>query len=312
MVRCLVTGGAGFIGSHIVEELINSGHTVLCIDNESAESNEKFYWNKKAKNVNIDICDYNDGLLSWFRDVDTVFHLAAEARIQPSLINPLKTIQTNVMGTANVLQASKESGVDRVIYSSTSSAYGSSDILPLREDMQTKCMTPYTVGKVAGEQLCKMYNDLFGVKTITLRYFNVYGDRQPLKGVYAPVIGIFLKQFANDELMTVVGCGNQRRDFTHVSDVVRANMECLVVGRPDAFGQVFNIGTGTNHSILSLTSYIGGHHTYIEERRGEAWSTLADTSKAKDILQWESSVNLKDWINENRFMYGEKEKVRRT
>ncbi len=263
MVRCLVTGGAGFIGSHIVDELINLGHTVICIDNESAESNEKFYWNKKAKNVNIDICDYNDGLLSWFRDVDTVFHLAAEARIQPSLINPLKTIQTNVMGTANVLQASKESGVDRVIYSSTSSAYGSSDVLPLREDMQTKCMTPYTVGKVAGEQLCKMYNDLFGVKTITLRYFNVYGDRQPLKGVYAPV-------------------------------------------------KVFNIGTGTNHSILSLTSYIGGHHTYIEERRGEAWSTLADTSKAKDILQWESSVNLKDWIKENRFMYGEKEKVHRT
>ena len=115
MVRCLVTGGAGFIGSHIVDELINLGHTVICIDNESAESNEKFYWNKKAKNVNIDICDYNDGLLSWFRDVDTVFHLAAEARIQPSLINPLKTIQTNVMGTANVLQASKESGVPRVI-----------------------------------------------------------------------------------------------------------------------------------------------------------------------------------------------------
>ena len=112
--------------------------------------------------------------------------------------------------------------------------------------------------------------------------------------------------------MTVVGCGNQRRDFTHVSDIVRANMECLFIGRPDAFGEVFNIGTGTNHSILSLTSYIGGHHTYIEERRGEAWSTLADTSKAKDILQWESSVNLKDWIKENRFMYGEKEKIQRT
>ena len=222
-MKCIVTGGAGFIGSNLVDRLVQDGNEVVVIDNESATCNEDFYWNDKADNHKFDICDYSN-IYPLFKGVDCVFHLAAEARIQPAIKNPIRSAQTNVVGTCNVLQAARENGVERVIYSSTSSAYGLSNTPPLTEDMPNDCLNPYSVTKTCGEQLCDMYTKLFGLKTLTLRYFNVYGERQPLKGQYAPVVGIFLRQVESGEPMTIVGDGLQRRDFTHVSDAVEANI----------------------------------------------------------------------------------------
>ena len=294
-MKALVTGGAGFIGSNLVDCLVDRGHQVSVMDNESSEVHEQFYWNKNAKNVNLDICEYNEGFLSWFRDIDVVFHLAAEARIQPSIKNPTVAVKTNTLGTCNVLQAAREQGVKRVVYSSTSSAYGFNPI-PNKEDMPKDCLNPYSVSKTAGEDLCSMYTKLFGLETITFRYFNVYGERQPIKGQYAPVIGIFQKQNKEGKPLTIVPDGHQRRDFTHVSDVVEANILAATKDLQGSYGEIINIGTGENHSVLEVASMLSDKTVFIEPRIGESKETLADISKAKKILGWEPKVKLEDWI----------------
>jgi UDP-glucose 4-epimerase len=294
-VRYLVTGGAGFIGSHIVDRLINEGNEVVVIDNESATSNSQFYWNNKAENHKYDITEY-DLIAPLFENVDIVFHLAAEARIQPATKNPIKAAKTNFLGTCTVLQCAREFNIKRFIYSSTSSSYGLKNTPPLQESMPTDCLNPYSVTKCAGEELCKMYYKLFGLETVMLRYFNVYGDRQPLKGEYATVIGLFLRQFKNGEPMTVIGDGTQRRDFTNITDVVEANIKAATVNSLDAFGEVFNIGCGVNYSILDLVKMIGGDFKYIPERIGETKITLADISKAERILGWKPRLSLESWL----------------
>lgn len=294
-MKCLVTGGAGFIGSNLVDKLVELGHDVNCIDNESSDANIEFYYNEKVKNYKLDICDY-DKILPLFENVDYVFHLAAEARIQPSIKNPLKAVRSNVLGTANVLQASREKRVKRVIYSSTSSGYGFNPI-PNSEDQPDDCLNPYSVSKVGAEKLCSMYTKLFGLKTIVLRYFNVYGDRQPLKGQYAPVIGIFKRQKENGEPLTIVGDGLQRRDFTNVRDVVQANVLSATKDIDEnLYGTVFNVGTGTNHSVLEVAKMISDNYVFIDARLGEMRETLADNSKIRKILGWEPSVKLEDYI----------------
>ena len=293
-MKYLVTGGAGFIGSNIVDRLISEGHEVIVIDNEYSDAHETFYWNKKAKNYKYDIRNY-EAIEPLFAGVDYVFHLAAEARIQPAIENPVTAVEINVVGTCNVLQAARKNNIKRVIYSSTSSAYGLKNTIPLKEDMPKDCLNPYSVSKTAGEELCKMYTDLFGLKTITFRYFNVYGERQPLKGQYAPVIGLFLKQKESGNPMAVVGDGLQTRDFTYVGDVVDANIaatECI-----EGFGEIYNIGTGNQISVLDLTAIIGGPYVYIDERPGECRFTQADITKAKNILKWEPKVKLEAWLN---------------
>jgi UDP-glucose 4-epimerase len=298
-MKSLVTGGAGFIGSHIVDKLINLGHEVRVIDDESAECNETFYKNPKAQHHKIDICDF-DGILPIFSGIDYVFHLAAESRIQPTLARPQRACQVNVTGTCNVLQAARINNAKKVVYSSTSSAYGLKNVPPLKEDMSRDCLNPYSVTKVAAEDLCKMYYSLFNLPTVIFRYFNVYGERQPLKGQYAPVIGIFLRQKAAGESMTVVGDGLQRRDFTHVSDVVDANINAAFDTNPENLGQIFNIGTGRNHNMLELCEMIGGKYKFIAPRLGEARITLADISKAEKSLNYYPKVTLEKWIQENR------------
>jgi UDP-glucose 4-epimerase len=296
--KYLVTGGAGFIGSHLVDHLINNGHQVTVIDNESANSNEKFYWNEKASNHIIDICEYDD-MAPLFSGIDFVFHLAAEARIQPSINNPLLSIKTNTIGTANVLQAARESRVKRIVYSSTSSAYGK-NLPPNFENQEDDCLTPYSVSKVAGEKLCKMYYELFGLETVILRYFNVYGDRQPLQGEYAPVIGIFQRQKNEGSPLTIVGDGEQRRDFTHVSDVVKANILASHKELPkDVLGTVFNIGSSKNYSINEIAAAYSHPAINIEARPGEARTTLANTKKAQTHLDWHPSMSLLDYIKSN-------------
>lgn len=294
-MKSIVTGGAGFIGSHIVDKLVDLDHKVIVIDDQSATAHEQFYFNNKASYHCKSITNsYVSGL---FEGVDYVFHLAAESRIQPALENPELAIETNVLGTCKVLQYALKHGVKRVMYSSTSSAYGLINPIPLKEDMKKDCLNPYSITKVAGEDFCKMYTNLYGLETVTFRYFNVYGERQPTKGQYAPVIGLFQRQSEAGQPMTVVGDGEQTRDYTHVSDVVAANVAAMTAPE-EACGEIFNIGTGTNHSVNDIARMIGGDVTHIAARLGEARDTLADISKTKRILNWKPKVKLEDWLNE--------------
>jgi UDP-glucose 4-epimerase len=296
-MKSLVTGGAGFIGSNLVDKLIEIGHEVVVIDNESAESNERFYWNDKAQNHNYDIRDY-ENTRPLYDGVDYVFHLAAESRIQPAIENPINAVSLNSVGTCTVLQCSKEAKVKRVIYSSTSSGYGMNES-PNVETQPDDCLNPYSVSKVNGEKLCKMYTRLYGLPTISFRYFNVYGERQPLRGQYAPVIGIFLRQRAAGESLTVVSDGHQRRDFTHVGDVVNANILAATKEvDSEAFGELYNVGTGTNYSINQIARMIGHPSVHIPPRPGEARTSLANNQKLRKTFGWEPSVKVEDWIKE--------------
>ena len=300
-MKHLVTGGAGFIGSHIVDRLVSDGHEVICVDNESSEAHDQFYYNDGATNYKYDISKHKYWFTKLFEGVDTVFHCAAESRIQPAILNPLKAVMTNCYGTCSVLQAAREAGVRRVVYSSTSSAYGLANESPNVETQPEDCLNPYSVSKVSGEKLCKMYSDLFGLETIVFRYFNVYGERQPIKGQYAPVVGRFLKQYENNEPLTIVPDGEQRRDYTHVSDVVQANILASSVDLSKfdnvEYGDVFNVGTGTNHSVNELAKMISSNTTMIEPRVGEARVTLADNQKMKTVMGWSPTVNLEDWVS---------------
>jgi len=294
MAKCVVTGGCGFIGSNLVDKLVGEGHEVHVIDDESATAHDRFYYNQHAFYFKYDIKDYVN-TRRIYNNAEYVFHLAAESRIQPCVENPVMAVETNTLGTAVVLQCSREAGVKRVMYSSTSSAYGLRNVPPLAESMIEDCLNPYSVSKVAGEKLCKMYTDLFGLETITFRYFNVYGPRQPLKGQYAPVIGLFLRQRHNGEPLTIVGDGQQRRDFTHVNDVVEANLLAMTKGTP---GELYNVGTGVNYSVLELANMISNEIKYIPARPGEARESLALNFKLKHDMGWAPTVKLEDYIKE--------------
>tara|TARA_R110000824_G_scaffold380416_2_gene572816 strand:+ start:1995 stop:2927 length:933 start_codon:yes stop_codon:yes gene_type:complete len=302
MSKVIVTGGAGFIGSNLVDRLVSDGHDVIVIDNESTDAHESFYYNDKANYYPWDIGAVGPGydlIENLFKGVDYVFHLAAEARIQPAIEDPVLAVKTNVLGTCNILQAARKNGVKRVIYSSTSSAYGLANPIPNKEDMRKDCLNPYSVSKTSGEELCQMYTKLFGLETVTFRYFNVYGERQPTSGQYAPVIGLFQRQHANGEPMTIVGDGMQRRDFTHVSDVVEANILAAFTENQEVLGEIVNIGSGTNHDIHDIVHLVGGEDaefTHIPERIGESRETLSDCSKAHTLLKWNPKVTLEDWI----------------
>jgi UDP-glucose 4-epimerase len=293
-MKSIVTGGAGFIGSHIVDRLVEFGHEVIVIDNESATVHDHFYYNNKATYYKIDVGDYT-GIRPLFEGVDYVFHLAAESRIQPTIDNPLLCLLTNAYGTAAVLQSAREAGCKKVMYSSTSSVYGLKNKPPLKEHMPEDCLNPYSVTKHTGEKLCKIYTELFGLKTVTFRYFNVYGPREPLKGPYAPVVGLFLRQKRAGEPLTIVGDGLQRRDFTHVKDVVDANILAMSY---EGNNLLFNVGTGSNHSVLELARMISDTIRFIPPRQGEARETLANIENIRFAFDWHPSKKIEDYIQE--------------
>ena len=293
--KSLVTGGAGFIGSNLVDKLLTMGHEVIVIDNQFSEAHDEFYWNFHGKNYRMDIRDYSL-TRKLYDGVDYVFHLAAEARIQPAIENPIEAVSINSVGTCTVLQCAREAGVKRVMYSSTSSGYGMNEP-PNVETQPDDCLNPYSVSKVNGEKLCKMYTSLYGLETVCFRYFNVYGNRQPLKGQYAPVIGIFLRQLAAGEPLTIVGDGEQRRDFTHVDDVVNANIKAALADIDDkCFGQVYNVGTGLNHSINEIATMISDNIIHIPPRPGEAMISLANNTRLRETFDWEPTVKLETYL----------------
>ena len=293
----LVTGAAGFIGSNLVDHLLDQGHSVICVDNESA-NNEKFHWsheNGMVINVRGDITDYKF-MKNVFSGVDYVFHLAAESRLQSAIQNPIEAVKKNCVGTTVMLQCAREAGVKRFVYSSTSSGYGNNPY-PNVETQPDDCLNPYSASKIAGEKVCKMYPELYGLETVVLRYFNVFGRRSPARGQYAPVIGIFQRQRDAGEPLTIVGDGAQRRDFVHVEDVARANYLAATMPLKGHAGEVFNVGTGSAYSIQQIADSISDNQVYIDKRSGEMETTFADITKIGEVIGWKPEIDVIDWIH---------------
>lgn len=273
MANILVTGGAGFIGSNLVDRLVEN-HKVTVWDNFSTGN----YRTSKANYIHQNVCKPAKPL----KDIDIIFHLAALARIQPSFLQPAITHENNVTGTVKMLQIAKEHNA-KFIYAGSSSFY---------HDVHAN---PYTFTKWLGEQYCELYNKVYGVKTAIARFFNVYGPRQLVDGPYATVVGIFEKQHQEGAPLTITGTGEQRRDFTHVDDIVNG---LIAMSEKEWNNEIFNFGTGTNYSINELAAMFGGETTYIPKRPGEADVTLADISKSKELLDWTPHRNLEGYINE--------------
>jgi UDP-glucose 4-epimerase len=289
MSKVLVTGGSGFIGSHLVDRLIELGHDVISLD-------IKPKLNPKAAGRLVNINDRSH-TVDTYKDVEYVFHVAGQARVQPSIHNPQDSIVNNVNATAKVLQLSREAGVKRVIYSMTSSVYGAHQP-PHTEDMCPQPLSPYAVSKLAGEQLCKVYSQLYGLETASLRYFNVYGPRESDFGQYTTVVKKFLEQRESGQPLTIVGDGEQRRDFTHVFDIVEANIAAMNC-QSELKGEIFNIGAGHNYSVNEVATLISNSHEHLPARLGEARETLANNSKARSLLGWAPKLKLEDYISES-------------
>jgi len=295
----VVVGGAGFIGSHLTDALVLGGFNVHVIDDLSHGKKENV--NKAASLHIADIRDLS-AIAPIIKDSRFVFHFAALPRVQYSIEHPVETNEVNIGGTLNVLIASKEGGVKRVIYSASSSAYGDQKTLPLVETMTPNPKSPYGLQKHVGELYARVWSEVHGLETVSLRYFNVYGPRLDPNGAYALAIGKFLKQRKEGKPLTIWGDGSQTRDFTHVRDVVRANLlaaENKKVGR----GEVINIGAGRNFSVNELARLIGGKVVHTEPRV-EPHDTLADNSLAKKLLGWEPKVTLEEGIAELKKEFG--------
>ena len=293
-MKYVVVGGAGFIGSNIVDKLIEQDHEVVVIDNLSTGKRENI--NPKVKLEYIDISDpkQDKNMTEVMKGADSVFLLAAKARVQPSIEEPVEYEVNNTIGTLNVLKCASDAGVRRVVYSASSSAYGNTKKLPSVESDPVNPLSPYGAQKYYGEVMCKMFSEVYGLETVSLRYFNIYGERQNVGGAYAMVIGIFVDQLLKGEPMTIRGDGEQRRDFTYVGDVVNANIlasQSEKVGN----GEVINIGNGDNRSINEIADMIGDNKVNVAPVI-EPPETLADNSKARELLGWEPKGNIDTWI----------------
>ena len=302
-MRAIVTGGAGFIGSNLVDRLIDDGHEVIIFDNYSTGKKENI--NPKAKFFLVDISHQPSFTHPTMRDimtgVDVVFHLAAKARVQPSIDEPIDFHNTNVNGTLNMLDACRKYGVKRFVFSSSSSVYGDirEEDLPTSEDKDLNPMSPYALHKLQGEQYCKLFSELYGLETVCLRYFNVYGERQATEGAYCLVMGVFAQQLLNGKPMTINGDGEQVRDFTYVGDVVEANIKAAKYGHPylEVSGETFNIGNGEGYSVNQVADLLGGDRVHNDPVI-EPKMTKADNSKARELLDWKPTQDFEKWVIE--------------
>jgi len=294
MSKYLVTGGAGFIGTNLVKMLLEKGDEVVVVDNYAGGYKENRIQDK-ARYIDLDIRNLEALNVICAEGFDGVFHLAALPRVTFSVENPILTHDVNVNGTLNVLMAAKENKIKRIVFSSSSSAYGNLETFPAKEDMKAVPISPYALHKFIGENYGRLFAELYGLEFVSLRYFNVYGPYFDPDGAYALVIGKFLKQVKNGEPMTVCGDGEYYRDYTHVLDVARANilaMESSKAGK----GEIFNIGNNNPHSVNDLVKLIGGEFVFVPERPGDVRFTQADYTKAKMMLGWEPTIKLSDGI----------------
>ncbi len=293
MEKIIVTGGAGFIGSHIVDALIELNYEVHVIDDLSAGKKENI--NPQAIFHNVDIRD-KEKLVEIFKDVKYVFHEAAMPQVQYSIENPIETHDINVTGLINVLEASRLNGIRRVIFAASSAAYGNQETLPLVETMKPMPLSPYGAHKYIGEVYCKLWADLYGLETVSLRYFNVYGPRQSIDGAYPCVVAKFVDLYKQGKLLTITGDGNQTRSFVNVLDVANANVVAMTSEKVGQ-GEVINIGTNEMYSINKIAEVIGGEVVYIE-KRVEPYATEASIVKAKELLDWSPKITLEEGILE--------------
>ena len=293
MKKAIVTGGAGFIGSNLVDKLIEQGVEVTILDNLSTGKEENI--NPKAKFINCDISTSSEtDMLFYINVADVVFHLAALARVQPSIEDPISFNEVNVKGTLNVLLAAHKAKVKRVVYSASSSCYGDATKFPTPEEHSTNPLSPYGLQKYVGEQYCKMFSEVYNLDTVSLRYFNVYGERMNLEGAYCLVLGIFAQKMLEGKPLTINNDGEQRRDFTYVGDVVEANILAATHKEP-LNGEAFNIGNGKEFTVNEIADMLGGEKQY-GNKVIEPFRTLADNSKALLMLNWDPKGDLPTWV----------------
>jgi len=301
MSKIIVTGGAGFIGSHLTDKLIEQGNDVIVIDNLSAGKKENL--NPKAHFYNEDICNF-EKIEPFFKGIDYVFHLAAIPRVPVSIEDPIGTSKTNILGTVSVFKAATDSAVKKVIFASSSSVYGNQREMPLREDMVPSPISPYALHKLTGEKFAKLFWDIYKIPIICLRYFNVYGPRIDFNSDYSLVLGKFLKQKSENKPLTIFGDGEQTRAFCYVDDVVNANI--LAMKRNNLKGgEIINIGSEESYSINHLADLIGGEKQYLPKRPGDVLHTLADISKAKELLDWEPKTSLEQGVEKTKEWFKE-------
>jgi UDP-glucose 4-epimerase len=295
--KALVTGGAGFIGSHLVDRLLADGHEVVVLDNISTRRPQKLEHLKadpRLALIQADICEH-EKIAPHFKGVDWVFHLAALADIVPSIERPTEYFRANVVGTQSVLEAARAAGVKRFVYAASSSCYGIPDRYPTPETAEIRPQYPYALTKRLGEELALHWGQVYGMPVVSTRFFNVYGPRSRTSGTYGAVFGVFLAQKIHGKPFTVVGDGAQTRDFTFVTDVAAALVKAAGSG---ASGEIFNVGSGSTYSVNRLVELLGGPVTYVPKRPGEPDCTFAEIAKIKKTLGWEPKVTIEDGVKQ--------------
>lgn len=298
-MKALVTGGAGFIGSHLVDRLLEDGHQVTVLDDFATGGPHNLEQASVSPSLTVHCVDINDiheaktEAKKHFAGVDWVFHLAALADIVPSIESPLKYHRANVDGTVAVLEAAREAGVKKLVYAASSSCYGIPDSFPTPEAAPIRPMYPYALTKNLGEQCVLHWRQVYGLPCVSLRLFNVYGPRARTSGTYGAVFGVFLAQKLAGKPFTVVGDGNQTRDFTYVADVVDAFVSAAESGLE---GEILNVGSGNTYSINHLTGLLGGSVVHLPQRPGEPGCTFADTRKIRELLGWQPKVSFEEGV----------------
>ncbi len=291
-MKALVTGGAGFIGSHLVDRLLEKGYQVKIIDNLSTGKEENL--NPEADFHNLDICEF-DKIKPLFKDIDYVFHLAAIPRVPISIEDPIRTSRVNILGAVNVFKASSDNKVKRVVFASSSSVYGKQEKLPFEESMDSNPISPYGLQKWIGERWAGMFTDLYQTPIVSLRYFNVYGPRLDLNSDYSLVLGKFLKQKKEGRPLTIFGDGEQSRGFTYITDIIKATVKAAESEKIKG-GEVINTGSENSQTVNYLAELIGGEVEYLKPRLGDPRHTKADISLAKDLLDWQPEVGFEEGV----------------
>lgn len=295
-MKAVVTGGAGFIGSHMVDLLVSQNIDVVIIDNLANGRLENIQQHKNSSSVSfvhVDIADYSQDLQPHFNEADYVFHYAALADIVPSITNPIKYHKANIDGTIRVLECARKANVKKFVYAASSSCYGIPDVYPTPEDAPINPEYPYALTKYLAEEYVMNWGKIYNLPVISLRFFNVYGLRHRTGGTYGAVFGVFLAQLLANKELTIVGDGEQTRDFTYVSDIAEA---CFKAATSNISQEIMNVGSGNTYSINYLVELLGGKKKHIPKRPGEPDSTYADITKIKKLLNYSPKVSFEEGV----------------